>query len=182
MGLRHHSVLLRDKRSPLLLDSSPCIRVLDDTAASLCARPAHNCKPAGTEKEDQAIRCGQWMLWFEWLSHEQARRVMDDERCGAHQCPSDSYTELTKRLMKSLNFQASGLCLFCEARSPSNGRWAVRCIRRACQQQLNASSSCRQMNCRITSTKECGLFDKFLPLWLYLYLRCLGFAKLHRHA
>ncbi|MFQ6661424.1 hypothetical protein Gotur_029595 [Gossypium turneri] len=26
-------------------------------------------------------------------------------------------------------------------------------------------------------TKECGSFDKFLPL--YLYLRCLGFSKLH---
>lgn len=29
-------------------------------------------------------------------------------------------------------------------------------------------------------TKECGSFDKFLPL--YLSLRCLDFSKLHRHA
>ncbi|XLV03732.1 hypothetical protein S245_018069, partial [Arachis hypogaea] len=29
-------------------------------------------------------------------------------------------------------------------------------------------------------TKECGSFDKFLPL--YLFLRCLNFSKLHGYA
>jgi hypothetical protein len=53
MGLRHHSVLQRDKiaAAPRLLVRA--YEMLDDTAASICARPAHNCKPAGTE-EDQA--------------------------------------------------------------------------------------------------------------------------------
>ncbi|KAJ0483840.1 hypothetical protein HanIR_Chr13g0669111 [Helianthus annuus] len=32
----------------------------------------------------------------------------------------------------------------------------------------------------MTYTKECGSFDKFLPL--YLSLRCLDFSKLHGHA
>jgi hypothetical protein len=59
MGLRHHFVLLRDKIAAAPRLVARAYEVLDDTAASLCARPAHNCKPAGTEKEDQAIRCGQ---------------------------------------------------------------------------------------------------------------------------
>ncbi|KAG4183299.1 hypothetical protein ERO13_A09G101260v2, partial [Gossypium hirsutum] len=36
------------------------------------------------------------------------------------------------------------------------------------------------INGLLTYTKECGSFDKFLPL--YLSLRCLDFSKLHGHA
>ncbi|KAL4274266.1 hypothetical protein AHAS_AhasUnG0010200 [Arachis hypogaea] len=36
------------------------------------------------------------------------------------------------------------------------------------------------INGLLTYTKECGSFDKFLPL--YLFLRCLDFSKLHGHA
>ena len=36
-----------------------------------------------------------------------------------------------------------------------------------------------RINGLLTYTKECGLFDKFLPL--YLSLRCLDFSKLHGH-
>ncbi|KAL4270373.1 hypothetical protein AHAS_AhasUnG0096000 [Arachis hypogaea] len=36
------------------------------------------------------------------------------------------------------------------------------------------------INGLLTYTKECGSFDKFLPL--YLFLRCLDFQKLHGHA
>ncbi|KAI5650087.1 hypothetical protein M9H77_36092 [Catharanthus roseus] len=36
------------------------------------------------------------------------------------------------------------------------------------------------INGLLTYTKECGSFEKFLPL--YLSLRCLDFSKLHGHA
>ncbi|THU42483.1 hypothetical protein C4D60_Mb00t10800 [Musa balbisiana] len=50
-------------------------------------------------------------------------------------------------------------------------------------QEIELGSSFPQplfINGLLTYTKECGSFDKFLPL--YLSLRCLDFSKLHRHA
>ncbi|KAI5664295.1 hypothetical protein M9H77_23618 [Catharanthus roseus] len=48
---------------------------------------------------------------------------------------------------------------------------------------LELDSSFHQLlliNGLLTYTKECGSFEKFLPL--YLSLRCLDFSKLHGHA
>nr|CAN66877.1 hypothetical protein VITISV_009278 [Vitis vinifera] len=50
-------------------------------------------------------------------------------------------------------------------------------------QEIELGSSFPQpllINGLLTYTKECGSFDKFLPL--YLSLRCLDFSKLHGHA